>query len=159
MDIIGGLASTTQLVAYGYSVSKILLQLIHDIKEGPAAYREHKINIQLLLRVVSQVSQQTTESSEPNDLIINILVQISTAACRILALLRGTNSLIERIIHAPSRRSQVSKTLESLSAQKDLLHLHISQDNHRILSSHVSMGQLLGKITASVLPLIKITQI
>ena len=134
MDLVVAVAGTIQLLAYSHSASKVLLQLIIAIKQGPAAYRDYGINLRLLLDVISQIVEPNSRL-QSNSLTISIILEITDLAQRALNLLPQTTSLFAIIRHtATHQRSALDESFDALSRKREILHLHISQTHLLALS-------------------------
>jgi hypothetical protein len=142
MDVVSGVASISQLANYGYSVTKSLIQLFKAVQHGPAAFRDQKFNVCLLLKITEKICQR---SSSENESILLLFVQITDSVHSIINLLEPRGIL--GINWASFTKSEtLAAAFESLSWKRDLLQLHISQEGfellNRIPSDIASMSNL-----------------
>lgn len=130
MDVLGATASIAQLAAYGKSACQQLFRLYRAVRSGPATYRDQSLNISILLSIVDRVR---TQEKPQEDLILQLLVDISTLARKIHDLLgqRGVFGLNWALIIG---REALSEAFTSLNGKKDLLHLHILERNQHALT-------------------------
>ncbi|KAF2231983.1 hypothetical protein EV356DRAFT_506169 [Viridothelium virens] len=130
MDIVGATASIAQLAAYCKSACQHLWQVYKAVRNGPAAFSDQSLNISILLNIIDRVRNQ---ESFQERVILPLLVDISTLACKIHSLLerRGLFGLHWALF---TKCEALSEAFTSLSAKRDLLHLHISERNHNNLS-------------------------
>jgi len=141
MDVIGGVASIAQLVDFGFSVTKSLIQLYKAVQNGPAAFRDQKFNVCLLLKITERICQRT---STDNESILLLFVQISDSIHSIINLLEQRGILgINWVLFTKSET--LAAAFESLSRKRDLLQLHISEEGlellYRIRSDITSMSK------------------
>jgi hypothetical protein len=130
MDVIGGLASITQLVAYGHSVTKSLIQLYKAVQNGPTAFQDQKFNISLLLEIIGRICKRKSLQTES---ILLLFVQITDSAKSIENLLVQKATLGSNWISLIKSKT-LAEAFESLNKKKEILQLHISDKNHELLS-------------------------
>jgi hypothetical protein len=130
MDIIGGLASVGQLIAYGHSAARCLQRLYMQMRDGPSIYQNEKSNIRVLLDVLDRLCKQESVVSES---VLALLVDISALACTIISLLqqRGLFGLNWTVIIG---HRKLSEAFKSLTTKRQLLHLFIAENNHELLT-------------------------
>jgi hypothetical protein len=130
MDVIGGLASITQLIAYGHSVTKSLIQLYKAVQNGPTAFQDQKFNISLLLEIIESICKRKSLQTES---ILLLFVQITDSAKSIENLL-VQKATLGNIWISLIKSKTLAEAFESLNKKKEILQLHISDKNHELLS-------------------------
>jgi hypothetical protein len=58
MDVIAGLASASQLLAYSHSTFQVLIKLYKQVKDGPVALRQRQNNVRVLLTAVDSLHKR-----------------------------------------------------------------------------------------------------
>lgn len=108
MEVIAGIASVSQLVAYSISCAHSLGQL-HTALTSNSAYRSEESNINLLLDVIRRLPTENIPESDP---VLRILIDISGLACETLHLLQpknfGTGGTISQSKASSSQASKLS---------------------------------------------------
>ncbi|KAE9363802.1 hypothetical protein N431DRAFT_564386 [Stipitochalara longipes BDJ] len=130
MDAVSGVASISQLFVYGHSVTKSLIRLYKAVQNGPAAFRDQKFNVSLLLEITKRVSQRT---SSENETILLLFVQITESVHSIINLLEQRGILGINWVSF-TKNEALTVAFESLGRKRDLLQLHISQEGLEILN-------------------------
>ena len=130
MEVIGGLASIGQLIAYGHSAARCLQRLYVQVRDGPSIYQNEKSNIRVLLDVLDRLC---TQGSAVTESVLALLVDISALACTIISLLqqRGLLGLNWAVIIG---QRKLSEAFKSLTIKRHLLHLFIAENNHELLT-------------------------
>lgn len=128
MDVISGIASVSQLGAYGQSAARCLQRLYLRVHEGPSLYQREKTNISALLDVIKRVCKQESVATEN---VLALLVDISSLASDILSLLQrhGFLGINWTLVICPQ---SLSDAFQALTAKRELLHLSIAQSNHEL---------------------------
>lgn len=75
MDVVSGIASVSQLVAYSYSTAQILKKLFHLTRRQSSWLRRHQSNVRITLAIVESLSQKAASGS-----ILEILVEVAKTA-------------------------------------------------------------------------------
>ena len=130
MDFIGGLASITQLIAYGQSVTKSLIQLYKAVQNGPAAFQDQKFNISLLLEIIERICKRESLKTES---ILLLFIQVTDSAKSIENLLAQKATLGNNWISL-IKSETLAEAFESLNKKKEILQLYISDKNHELLN-------------------------
>ncbi|KAF2849547.1 hypothetical protein T440DRAFT_508702 [Plenodomus tracheiphilus IPT5] len=128
MEVIAGIASASQIVAYSISCAHYLAQLHSELKDSHSTYSSEETKINLLLDVIRRLPTQNIQGVDP---ILRILVDISGLACEILYLLQPKGSWT-RWTTIPLR-NKLALAFEVLDRKEKLLHLYITQASHSAL--------------------------
>jgi hypothetical protein len=134
MDVVAGVASVSQLIAYSLSSAHCLQQLYSELKNFGTAYRNEEANVCLLLHVIKGISDQGVADSDP---ILPILLDISRLACEILHLLQPRR--LWGINWTPlTRQDELKSSFTALDKKQKLLHLTVSGETLTALRTGLS---------------------
>lgn len=94
MEVIGAVASISQLVSYSFSVSKLLVQLAEDLTETSCNTHRNKVDDIKILQSLIKNFLETPKSFLPahEAMLISLVIRISTTASRIRTLLNDLQS-------------------------------------------------------------------
>jgi hypothetical protein len=122
MEVIAGIASVSQLVAYSISCSRYLDQLNMALKNSQSTYRSEETNVNMLLDVIRRLPTEKILESDP---VLRILIDISGLACEVLYLLEPKGFWISWSLI--TLQSKLIAGFEALNKKGNLLHLYITQ--------------------------------
>lgn len=131
MEIVGGAASSLQLVAYGHVVTQRLVQLFKAVQEGPQVCRQQGSNIRFLLDLIRRIC----DSEAPDiDAILPLLISTANIANSLLNLLQPPSTLYSRWLWI-SKGGEIEDTFRALNDKTRLLQLHISERTYSIVTN------------------------
>lgn len=131
MEIVGGIASSTQLVAYGHVVAQRLVQLYKAVQDGPQLCRTQRSNISFLLDSI----QRICISEQPDiDTILPHLICTANLANSLLNLLRPQGALYNRWLRI-SKGCEIENIFHALDDKARLLQLHITGRTYNIVAN------------------------
>jgi len=130
MEMIAGIASVSQLVAYSFSSFRCLFRLYVEIKND-SEYRTESTYIVLLLDIIKHLSSQKIEDSDP---VLPVLIDISELVCEIRRHLQPRSLWGFNWISGISR-DLARSAFDALDKKRALLHLYISQTNNNTLAT------------------------
>ena len=128
MDVISGLASASQILAYSHSTFQVLIKLYKQVKDGPAALKQQQSNVRVLLTTVDSLYKRPTPVH-----ILTTLLELSKLATEALHLItqsQETGFLGLRWV-AIRNEPALSEIFASLREYRDILHLAISIDTRQ----------------------------
>lgn len=136
MEVVGDIAAISQLFCYSFSVSKLLIQLVKDTETGPSAHRHKVEDIRLLELLIKDILKTPTGFLPvQDDMIIPIVIQISTTTCKIRALLHQIRTVpLVRVWTIFEKHSAISKEFITLDSKRQILSLCLAQDIRRRMS-------------------------
>lgn len=136
MELVGAVASVSQLISYSYSVSNLIAQLITDTQAGPVVHRHKVADIQLLDLLIKDILKTPRRfSSTQEELLIPIIIQISATICKIQTLLSQPRSCrLIAILTTSARRSELCEEFNTLESKRHFLSLYLVQDTSRQIS-------------------------
>jgi hypothetical protein len=144
MDLISGVASISQLLHTGCSVTKSLIKLYKAIQSGPAEFQDQQFNVRLLLNITEGICKRSTSKDEP---ILLLFVQITDSVHKIINLLEQKGIFgINWVLF--TKRETIAAAFESLSRKGNLLQLHISHESLELLLRIRSDMATKSKMTA-----------
>jgi hypothetical protein len=125
MEVLSGVASASQLLAYTHSTFQVIVRLYKELKNGPEALKQQQSNVRVLLSIVDSLQKR----SPPAD-ILTTLLELSTLATEALNLISrsqktGVLGLRWAAFHYESALSNVFALLKD---KREVLHLAISID-------------------------------
>lgn len=129
MDILGGVASISQIVAYSLSTAQCLQRAYKSVRDGPVIYRSEKSNIKLLLDITADICGGAPETHER---ILPILVDISKISCQIFNLLERRSFSSFTWASLTTQRT-LEQAFSNLTVKRQILHLHIGHTNNILL--------------------------
>lgn len=138
MELVGAVASVSQLISYSYSVSKLIAQLITDTQAGPVVHRHKVTDIRLLDLLIKDILGTPRRfSPTQEEVLIPIIIQISATICKIQSLLhQSRNWQLTAILTLSSRRSELCEEFNTLESRRHFLSLYLIQDTRRQISMH-----------------------
>ena len=144
MDVVGGIASSTQLVNYTGSAAGQLISLYRLLQNGPSIVNEHLCNIKYQLEIVNSLSSYGTPDA------------------RLLLLLSEIRRIAEDLTKYLSQRSQlktfwtlvakgvwINDEQNTLKKKSRLLQLYLIAQNHHS-TARIQSG--LDQITRNMAP-------
>lgn len=136
MEVIGAIASVSQLFSYSFSVSKLLAQLITDTQAGPIAHRHKVADIRLLDVLIKDILRTPRRfSATQEEVLIPIIIQISVTSCKIRSLLHQSHTCpLITIWNLSTRRSELCEEFNTLESRRHFLSLYLVQDTSRQIS-------------------------
>jgi hypothetical protein len=128
MDVVSGIASVSQVLAYSHSTTQVLIKLYKQVRGDPVILHEQQANVRILLSVVDSVRQRPAPQH-----ILQILVEVAQLAHDALNLItqiqrRGFFGLRWGVVH---RSSDLSEAFAALKEKRDILHLAITVETHQ----------------------------
>ena len=130
MNILGGVASVTQLAAYSHVVAKRLIQLHKAAQEGPSFCRAQRFNIGFLLESIQRIS---ADESPNTDSILPLLIATANLATLLLKLLKPRGTFYNYLLWA-SKGQEIEHAFHALNDKTRLLQLHISERTYNIMT-------------------------
>jgi superfamily I DNA/RNA helicase len=128
MDLISGLASGSQLLAYSHSTFQVLIKLYKQVKDGPAALRQQESSVRVLLSAVDSLY----ETPAPAHILTTLLdlSKLATEALQIIAQSqeKGFWGLRWAVLRNDAALSQI---FASLREYRELLHFSVSIDTRQ----------------------------
>jgi hypothetical protein len=129
MDVLGGVASITQLIAYGRSVTRCLVELYNTAQEGPAFCRDQSYSIRFLLASIQRICRLEAPDI---DSILPILIAIANLASSLLNLLNPQGILRNKWLWV-SKSQEIEKTFRALGEKTNLLQLHVAERTYTLV--------------------------
>jgi hypothetical protein len=125
MEVLSGVASASQLLAYTHSTFQVIVRLYKELKNGPSALKQQQSSVRALLSVVDNLQKR----SPPAD-ILTTLLELSTLATEALNLISRSQRMgVLGLRWATVRyESELSDVFASLKNKREILHLAISID-------------------------------
>ena len=154
MDVAAGVASVTQLVAYGHVVIRHLVQLYKAAQEGPSFCRVQHFNIGILLESVQRICTNETQNT---DSILPLLIATTELACSLLNWLQPKGALHNRWLWI-SKAREIESLFCALNDKTRLLQFHITERTYNIVS-HVQkdikhMDQTMSKCASEAMQVV-----
>ncbi|KAL8685679.1 MAG: hypothetical protein Q9218_007605 [Villophora microphyllina] len=131
MEVVGGVASLTQLVAYSHVVAKRLVQLHKVVQEGPQLYRTQRSHISFLLDSIQRICISEAPDTET---ILPLLISTAHLAHSLLNLLQQQGALYHLRLWA-SKGDEIETTFRALKDKACLLQLHITERTYNIVAN------------------------
>ncbi|KAL9582200.1 MAG: hypothetical protein Q9212_003435 [Teloschistes hypoglaucus] len=131
MEVVGGIASATQLVAYTHVVARRLVQLYKAVQNGPQLYRTRRSHVLCLLDSVQRVS--IGEAPDP-DTILPLLISTTELAHSLLYLLQPQGALCH-LRPWSSKSDEIESTFQALNDKTRLLQLHITERTYNLVAT------------------------
>jgi len=128
MEVLSGVASASQLLAYAHSTFQVIVRLYKQLKTGPAALKQQQSSVRILLSIVDSLQKRPP----PAD-ILTTLLELSTLATEALNLItRSQKTGFLGLQWAAFRyESALLDVFASLKDKREILHLAISIDTRR----------------------------
>ena len=135
MEVVGEVASATQLGAYSSCVAGYLLRLYRAVQEGPSTVKDRLGNVKVLIGIVSRISNDISPDEE---LWIPLLIEIGTIAKALADLLdqRGQLRTAWTLI---AKGDKIEDAFKALDEKNKLLLLYLTQQTHSTLY-HIQSG-------------------
>lgn len=130
MDLVGGVASISQLAHYSASATSHLINLYKATQNGATFCREQNYGIRLLLQLVHRVCK--TEAADLES-ILPLLIAITDLASSLLNLLGPRGTLHNRWLWV-CKSAEIEKSFRSLSEKTSLLQLYVTERTFSLLS-------------------------
>ncbi|KAF2033848.1 hypothetical protein EK21DRAFT_57879 [Setomelanomma holmii] len=133
MEVVGAVASVSQLIAYGNSTLLVLHGLYKDLQKDASVWEEQKSELHVLLHIVERLSLQQTGHNTPAlpGTILSLLLDLSSVAqaARALVTSAQTPGLLGVRWAAIRVNRELPDILRSLQSKRELLQLLISGNN------------------------------
>ena len=123
MDVIGCVASVSQLVCYSHSATQRLINLYQAVQGGPAFCRDESQNIRYLLRAVKRIC---SIKAPDLDALLPLCISIADRALTLLNLLGPTEALRSRWLWMAKSRD-IQSLFRSLRDKANILHLYFTE--------------------------------
>ena len=146
MEIVGGIASVTQLVAYSHGVAQRLKQLYKAAQEGPRFCRSQRCNIEFLLESIQRLCIAETPDT---DCVFPLLIATAKLAISLLNLLEPRSTFYNRWLWV-SKGQEIQSAFRALNDKTRLLQLHISERTYNILEHMQKDIQQMSQTSSSV---------
>lgn len=130
MEIVGGIASATQLVVYSQAVAQRLVQLYKAAQEGPVFCRTQRFNIRILLESIQRLCLQ---EAPDNDSILPLLIATENTATWLLNLLEPKGTFYNCWLWV-SKGPEIESAFRALNDKTRLLQLHITERTYNIVA-------------------------
>ncbi|KAK7181827.1 hypothetical protein DPSP01_002417 [Paraphaeosphaeria sporulosa] len=144
MEVLGGIASVTQLAVYTHTAWRVFTRLYAELKGGPVAWQEQATNLEHLIQVTKRISclseQTQLGASEQIAKLVHESLEIAEEALRTIA--RAKAKVLGVRWSAAGKTELLSRTLKSLKAKRELLLFVLSQEN---LFELASIGRMLSR--------------
>ncbi|KAI4193339.1 MAG: hypothetical protein LQ350_008366 [Teloschistes chrysophthalmus] len=131
MEVVGGIASATQLVAYTHVVARRLVQLYKAVQNGPQLYRIRRSHVLSLLDSVQRVC---IGEAPDTDTILPLLISTTDLAHSLLYLLQPQSALCHLRLWS-SKSDEIESTFQALNDKSRLLQLHITERTYNIVAT------------------------
>ncbi|KAL8632278.1 hypothetical protein Q9189_001950 [Teloschistes chrysophthalmus] len=131
MEVVGGIASATQLVAYTHVVARRLVQLYKAVQNGPQLYRIRRSHVLSLLDSVQRVCIGEVPDT---DTILPLLISTTELAHSLLHLLQPQSALCHLRLWS-SKSDEIENTFQALNDKTRLLQLHITERTYDIVAT------------------------
>lgn len=131
MEVVGGIASAAQLVAYTHVVARRLIQLYKAVQNGPQLYRTRRSHVLSLLDSIQRVC---IGEAPDTDTIIPLLISTTELAHSLLYLLQPSGALCH-LRPWSSKSDEIENTFQALNDKTRLLQLHITKRTYNIVAT------------------------
>ena len=136
MEVLGGLASATQLAAYSQCVATYLLRLYRAAHDGPSSAKVQRGNIKRLVEIVNRICYH--HSAIPDGL-IPLLVDIVEIARSLIDSL-GEHGQLRTAWSLFTKAGKINDAFKALDDKRQLLQLQLAaQTNGVIVEIHSSL--------------------
>lgn len=130
MDILGCTASVTQLAAYTHSSWRIFTRLYIELKQGPAAWQEHRTNLKHVFYIIKSISNLSEQAQ------FGTFGQIGALVCELREIAEQALKTIERAnikifgvrLYAIGATELLDRTFESLKSKQHILSLVLQSE-------------------------------
>ncbi|KAF2450576.1 hypothetical protein P171DRAFT_426919 [Karstenula rhodostoma CBS 690.94] len=144
MEVLGGIASVTQLAVYTHTAWRVFTRLYAELKGGPVAWQEHATNLEHLIQVTKRISclseQTQLGASEQITKLVHESLEIAEEALR--TIVQANAKVLGVRWSAAGKTELLSRTLKSLKAKRELLLVVLSQEK---LLELASIGRMLSR--------------
>ena len=130
MDVIGGVASATQLVAYSSTAASYLSGLYRAAQDGPSSMRDQLQDIKILVEIINSIPPR--KPSDP-DFLIPLLIEIADIA-RSLTRFLSQEGQFRTVLVLLTKGSKIEDGFKALRSKGNLLQLYLSGKNHEVLN-------------------------
>lgn len=130
MDVVGGVASVTQLIDYSHVVAQRLVQLYKAVQKGPSCCQTQRSNIRFLLEVIQRIC---TDEASNIEAILPLLIATVNLANSLLKLLQPKGTLYNHWLWV-SKGQEIESTFSALNDKTRLLQLHITERTYNIMT-------------------------
>ena len=129
MNVLGGVASVTQLAAYSHVVARRLIQLHQAAQEGPSFCKAQRFNISFLLVSIQRIGV----GENPNtDSLLPLLIATANLATSLLKLLVPKGTFYNDLLWT-SKGQEIESAFRALNDKTRLLQLHISERTYNLI--------------------------
>ena len=129
MELLGGIASVTQLAAYSHVVTKRLIQLHKAAQEGPSFCKAQRFNIGFLLESIQRIC---TADSPNTESVLPLLISTANCATLLLSLLRPKGTVYNYLLWA-SKGQEIEAAFRALNEKTRLLQIYISERTYSLI--------------------------
>ncbi|KAL8825742.1 MAG: hypothetical protein Q9191_004230 [Dirinaria sp. TL-2023a] len=130
MDVVSGVASVSQLIAYGHVLVQRLVQLYKAAREGPSCCQTQRFNIRFLLELVQRIC---TDEAPNTEAILSLLIATVNLANSLLKLLQPKGTWYNYWLLV-SKGQEIKSTFSALNDKTRLLQLHITERTYDIVT-------------------------
>lgn len=130
MDVVSGVASVSQLIAYSHVVAQRLVQLYKAAQEGPSCCQTQRSNIRFLLELVQRIC---TDEAPKTEAILPLLIATLNLANSLLKLLQPKGTWYNHWLWV-SKGQEIESTFSALNDKTRLLQLHITERTYNIIT-------------------------
>ena len=150
MEIVGGIASVAQLLAYSRVAAQRLVQLYKATQNGPVFCRTQRSNIVFLLESIQRICIDEAPNA---DTVLPLLIATVDLATSLLNLLKPKGPLYNHWLWV-TKGQEIEDSFCALNDKTRLLQLHVTERIYKIVS-HVhqdikNMSQKLKKPPSQV---------
>ena len=150
MEIVSGIASVAQLVAYSHVAAQRLVQLHKAAQNGPVFCRTQRSNIVFLLGSIQRICIDQAPNVE---IILPLLIATANLATSLLNLLKPKGALYNHWLWV-TKRQEIEDSFCALNDKTRLLQLHVTERVYSIVS-HVhkdikTMSQNLNDLSSQM---------
>lgn len=137
MEVIGGIASVTQLAVYTHTAWRVLIRLRAELRGGPTSWQEYATNLEHLIQITRCISclsdQEQRGATEQIRLLVGELSKIAERARGLISRARQKTWGVRW--SAIGLTEGLAEIFISLKEKRDLLQLALSNENLLHLAS------------------------
>jgi hypothetical protein len=130
MEVLGGIASVTQLAVYTHTAWKAFTRLYAELKGGPLAWKEHATNLKHLIQItkrISLLSEQTQLGA--SERIADLVYELFELAEEALRTIERANAKVFGVRwSAVGATELLNRILRSLKTKREFLLFVLSQE-------------------------------
>ncbi|KAF1962563.1 hypothetical protein CC80DRAFT_163128 [Byssothecium circinans] len=143
MDVVSGLASVSQLLAYSHSTFQILIKLFKLVKDGPAMLKQQQPSIRLLLTSIDSLNKSPAPAH-----ILTTLLELSNLATKAILLIDQSQEkgFLGLRWAAVRNETALSQIFASLREYREILHLAISIDTRKTTERMSDQSKNMGNV-------------